>query len=135
MPKANCSFPKAFLPLEEKASQGRRICQILPPLQHEISKRKGFYTRKFYYNYLKIYFGVFQMAAKVSKNAYFALAWFYYFVTVFAIGFAIVLLVQGFFMQSLSEWVVALGHYLVAVLLILASFIFFKAGHQKLYIA
>ena len=71
----------------------------------------------------------------VGKIAYFVLAWFYYFVTVFSVAFAIVLLVQGIFTQFQAAWLVALGHYIVAIHLMMASFIFFKAGHKKLVIA
>ena len=68
------------------------------------------------------------------KTTYAFKAGLYYGATILLIGFAIVSLVQGFFVQSSGNTFIALLHYLASALMVIFSYFSHKKASYKMHV-
>ncbi len=71
------------------------------------------------------------MKPKVEYNLF---ATLYFISTFILVGFSIVTLVQGFFIQANGSMLIALAYYAATPLMIFASYFTFSKGYYKLHV-
>jgi hypothetical protein len=69
-----------------------------------------------------------------STTKYKVSAAFYFIITLFLVGFAIVSLVQGIRMQFVEDLVQAFMFYIVTLLLVFVSYVSYRKAHHKFFV-